>query len=199
MSDSVECTICGDEFDGENPLQQHMEAKHPEEFSTTNWKKEAKRLGRYTIYGAGVIALAFVAIYWIYPWLTQPTVKELPSKGDHWHASYSIVLCGEKVPARPYSQGDVHTHGKGKIHVHPHSSATAGKNANLSAFFESFDSELTNTKISIPMFGTYENGDTCNGKPGEVVVYVDGERISDPADYVPRDGENITIKYQPKS
>lgn len=199
MSESVECSVCGKEFDGENPLQQHKQAKHSEEVSTPDWGKTVKTAVRYAIYGAGALALAFVIAYWIVPWLNQPGQQALPSQGDHWHARYSIVLCGEKIPPRPYSKGGMHTHGKGRIHIHPHSPATAGENADLATFFESFNGELTNKKIAVPMVGTYKNGDKCNGKPGEVAVYVNGTRVSNPASYVPQDGDIIQIKFQPKS
>jgi len=199
MSNSVECTVCGDEFDRDQALQQHMEAKHPDEVSSSEWEFPLKKILRYTVYGAGALALAFIVVYWMVPWFNQPASQELPSRGDHWHARYSIVLCGESIPPRPYSDGGIHTHGQGKIHIHPHSPSTAGKNADLSTFFESFRGELTNQKIAIPMVGTYQNGDKCNGKPGEVAVFVNGRRISDPASYVPQDGDSIQIKFQAQS
>lgn len=194
----MDCPVCGDEFEGDKPLQQHMEAKHPEVVSSSksDWMNKGREVVRYAIYGAGALAAAFVLAYWVIPWMNQPASLEYPSRGDHWHASYEIVLCGEKVPQRPYSQGDVHTHGKGQIHVHPHSSATAGESANLGAFFESFDGELTDTRIAVPLFGTYENGDNCNGEPGEVVVYANGSRVEDPDGYVPQDGDNIRITFE---
>jgi hypothetical protein len=197
MSERVECSVCGDPFDDERALRQHKEAKHPEAVRSKNWTEFLKGIGRYTVYGLGALGAAFVIAYWVIPYFGQQSMKqELPGQGDHWHARYSISICGEQIPPRPYSQGDVHTHGKDKIHVHPHSSATAGKGANLGAFFESFDGTLTDSKIAIPMVGTYENGDKCNGDPGEVVVNVNGNKISDPANYVPQDGDVIHIRFE---
>lgn len=196
MEEQFTCPECGDDFDQENSLQQHRRAKHGISEDQEDRSILFDGMMVYSLVVVGLCIAGYVLLYWIIPWANQ---KPLPTQNNHWHARYRIELCGEKVPQRPYSQGDVHTHGKGQIHVHPHSSRTAGKNANLKAFFESFNATLTDTKISIPMVGTYKNGDECNGEPGEVAVYVNGETISNPSGYVPRDGEFVRITFEAKS
>lgn len=191
MTETYGCPECGDEFDSEEAREQHRRAKH-EEGSRPSSSPDRSWTG-YGLVATGVLLLAAVAGYW---WIPTGSSVEYPTQSDHWHAEYTIVLCGEEVPARPYSQGGVHTHGKGQIHVHPHSSATAGENANLGEFFESFDGTLTSERIAVPMYGTYENGDTCDGSPGEVAVSVNGERIENPAEYVVQDGDSVRFTFR---
>lgn len=194
MSEDAICPECGDNFDNESAMKQHRRAKHDTtEESTFDFSGSLKKWGRYGIYGLGVFALGYVLLFWINP---GSNTQKYPSQRDHWHARYSIEICGEEIPRRPYSQGDVHTHGKGQIHIHPHSSATSGKSANLSAFFESFDGTLTNQKLAVPRVGTYENGDDCNGEPGEVVVRVNGSKVSNPSGYVPQDGDVVKFSFE---
>lgn len=61
----------------------------------------------------------------------------LPRVGDHWHASYEVVLCGRPEPQLAYSPGNIHTHGDGVIHIHPATPEEAGSNAHLGRFFAS--------------------------------------------------------------
>ncbi len=194
MSGDVTCPECGDSFGDESAMKQHQRAKHDTTKKLSfDFSGVLRTWGRFGIYALGVLAVGYVLIFWIIP---GSNTRNYPSQGDHWHARYSIVICGEKIPRQAYSQGDVHTHGKGKIHIHPHSSATSGKSANLSAFFESFDGTLTDQKIAVPMVGTYENGDNCDGESGQVVVRANGTRISNPSSYVPQDGDVVEISFE---
>lgn len=152
-----------------------------------------------------IIALiASVVVFYVYawPWIYWSTTylhpEELPGLRSHWHAPYSIQVCGMEHPPLPYSKGDIHTHGQGQIHIHPESPATAGTNANLSAFFESIGGTITRNRLSLPPMLNKRNGDTCgDGEEGELSVYVNGNEIDNFTEYVPRDGEKVIIYFGP--
>lgn len=197
MSDAVECPICGDTFGNENALRQHTRDVHPETVSEgIPWEKIQD-----IVTGLGIALVLLAGGYgfyvYVWPWMNAP---ELPGQGDHWHARYSIEICGETLSPLPYSEGDIHTHGKGRIHIHPHSPRTAGKRANLQTFMESLGGMLSDTRLVVPNRGTYAEGQQCpDGTPGEVVVYVNGERVSNPDRYVPQNGDRIRITFRKRS
>jgi hypothetical protein len=193
MSNSIECSTCGAEFESQNALNQHRNDKHTDSTNDSTLSNQFEKYAPRVLVGLLVIAAIGGLSFWV---TSGSNSTVMPTQNDHWHADYQIILCGEKVPPQPYSQGGIHTHGKGQIHIHPHSPQTAGRNANLGNFFSSFNGSLTSGKISIPMVGTYENGDNCNGQPGEVVVYVNGEMIENPAKYVIQNGDNVRITFQ---
>ena len=108
----------------------------------------------------------------------QATAATPPVVGDHWHAAYGFYICGAFKPTlakgsdpnEPDPLG-IHTHGDGVIHIHPFSSATTGKNATLGKFFDWLGVKISNDKLVLPEGqGTYTNGDTCQGKPGKLMV-----------------------------
>lgn len=197
------CPICDDEFDGENAKQQHLQAKHPDYVQSS--KSFSERINLQTIRNTGLLLLvliiigSFIYIMWPAP-TTIADLKErpLPKIGDHWHAQYTIKLCGETIQSQPYSDGQIHTHGNGMIHVHPKTAEKAGENANLKTFFASFGGKLTNTTVSVPGHKIYQNGDKCSGTPGEVAVYVNQKRLTNPASYVPRRQDKIRITFTSK-
>ncbi len=151
------------------------------------------------IFAAGVVLTAFAATSYV---IWDPT---LPYAGDHWHARYRVVICGEEQPVFRVSEGGIHTHGGEIIHVHPLSSTDEGKKANLGAFFRSVDGDLTNTAMTMPDGETYTNGDACpDGSTGFVSVsQFSTETLSrvdtntNPANYVPRSREWIIIEFGP--
>jgi hypothetical protein len=120
-----------------------------------------------------------------------------PSIGDHWHAPFKIVVCGERVPPLPQSVGDIHTHGDDIIHIHPDSSATAGRNATIAAFLNSVALQVTETSITIGS-KTVKNGDRCaDGRAGTVSVLINGVPTPNFPAVVPKDGEQIEIRFEP--
>lgn len=194
MSDDVTCEHCGETFDDENALQQHTYAVHPETVQEPAFAWDDVRPwfnGLIVLLAVGLFGYA--AYDFMLPWFSQPN---LPQQGDHWHAEYSIKICGQRLPDRPYSQGGIHTHGSGRIHIHPHTEREEGRAANLGRFFRSFNGTLTSTTLHVPGHGRYENGDRCpGGERGRVQVYVNGETITNPATYVPQDGDVVRFVF----
>jgi hypothetical protein len=125
---------------------------------------------------------------------SQPTG---PRVGDHWHAPFKVVICGERTPPLPATEGDVHTHGDDVIHVHPHSRDTAGRNATIGAFLKTTPLEVTTTSLTIKT-KVYRNGDRCaDGRAGTVIVLVNGKPRSDVLSYTPTDGDQIEFRFGP--
>lgn len=151
-----------------------------------------------------IALIASVVVFYVYawPWLYWSTTylhpEELPGLRSHWHAPFSIQVCGMEHPPLPYSNGDIHTHGQGQIHIHPESPSTAGKNANLSAFFESIGGTITQNKLSLPPLLSKENGDRCEeGGKGKLNVYVNGSKVDNVTEFVPRNGDKVIIYFGP--
>ncbi len=146
------------------------------------------------------IGLAFIAFATASYLIWDPT---LAYEGDHWHAPYRVVICGEAQPLFPLSVGPLHTRGDGVIHVQPRNSGVVGEKANLAAFFESSGGELTNTSMTLPSGETFTNGDRCpDGSIGVVSASQfnlrDSVRIkttTKPANYLPRDGQLLLIEF----
>lgn len=129
----------------------------------------------------------------------------LAYEGDHWHAPYRVVICGETQQFFPYSTGALHTRGDGIIHVRPRGSGIVGEKANLAAFFDASGGVLTNSSMTLPTGRTVTNGDRCpDGSVGVVSVsQFDLETMSlfdivtEPADYLPRDSQLLIIAFGP--
>lgn len=120
-----------------------------------------------------------------------------PQIGDHWHASYSITICGSKEPPFSVSDGGVHTHGEGAIHLHPKNPSEAGKNANLARFMAGTGSRLTDSSIEFPSGVKLTNGGTCpDGQTGRMFLKVNNITMPVISSYVPRDGDIIELGYE---
>jgi sulfur carrier protein ThiS len=127
---------------------------------------------------------------------------EAPRTGkDHWHAAYQIFICGVRQPNVPTWEGSgVHTHGDGIIHIHPFTPEEEGRGARLVKWFEYGGGELTGDQMRVPGGNkTYKNGDLCSdGRPGKVQVSVNGQPLDDWSEYIPQDGDRITIIFGPE-
>jgi hypothetical protein len=141
--------------------------------------------GSFTI----IVLAAVVAIVG-----SQPSGPEI---GDHWHASFKIVVCGERLPPLPPSAGDIHSHGDDMIHIHPDSAATAGRNATLAAYFNSVGLRITPTRMTVGA-RTLSNGERCaDDRPGRLSVLVNGVPTPDFLPVVPKDGDQIEVRFGP--
>jgi hypothetical protein len=140
----------------------------------------------------GLAVATAVGLFWYLG--SQPVY---PRVGHHWHAPFSVVICGERLPPLPLGSGDIHSHGDDIIHIHPARPETAGRNATLAAFLATTPMRITNTTLEI-RGQTYTNGDRCSdGRPGRVAVLVNGRQRGDFASYVPQDGDKIEFRFGP--
>lgn len=116
---------------------------------------------------------------------------------DHWHAAYRVFICGQRQPNFPTWESGVHTHADGIIHIHPFIPSEEKEGARLTKWFEYGGGLLTLSEMEMP--GTdqvYRNGDRCpDGGEGVLQVFVNGERLDDWSDYIPQDGDRISIEF----
>jgi hypothetical protein len=120
-----------------------------------------------------------------------------PVIGDHWHATYEIWVCGQRLPHLRLWEGGVHTHDDGFIHSHPIHSSEQGMGASLESWFEYGDGKLTRNSLKIPGTNTtLTNGDLCpDGSSGKVRVSVNGENRDRWSRYIPQHEDHIVIVF----
>jgi hypothetical protein len=145
--------------------------------------------------------------------------------GDHWHAAFSVNVCGQWLPNAPQFESayGLHTHGDGIIHIHPFEKIATGKNATVGRYFESarnatasngtpqpLDWHLSADSFQVWDGVSKQNGDKCGAgktaKPG-IVMWSLGKhggtwegkpRTSNLADYHPQNGDIIGLYFLPK-
>jgi hypothetical protein len=138
--------------------------------------------------------------------------------GDHWHASLDVYVCTDwlTTPAPAFEtkadSGDVrvgiHSHGDGLVHIHPFNSSESGDKATLGRFMEYGGWSVSSTSFDLwdgpngePV--QEKNGDECtmpdgSKKKGELTWYVNGKKRSgNPADYRPKDRDQIALVFAP--
>ena len=157
---------------------------------------------------AGALALASVAVLLLDGVFSSDSG---PTVGDHWHAPYQVIVCGQpQAPIEEFAHtSGIHTHGDGIMHLHPLTAQGEGSGASVAAFFKNsggwFDFSLAPEGCSIkdannpvilradsgihPLASDFANArDLCNSMAGS-----EFGRVS--RDYVPRDGDCIRIIF----
>ncbi len=145
----------------------------------------------------GIIVIVFGILGFLF--FTRTAVGAPRIGRDHWHATYQYWVCGERQPNAPAWEAGVHTHADGVIHIHPFTPAEEGAGARLVKWFEYGGGKLTKDEVRAPgSRDTYKNGDTCpDGRPGEVQVFVNGQKLDDFSRYIPKDGDRVRIVFGP--
>lgn len=120
-----------------------------------------------------------------------------PYRGDHWHAQYLVVVCGEWLPSFDAFQGGVHSHGDTLIHVHPFSAEDEGSNATLGLFFQRAGGSLSADTLVLPSGETYSNGDSCpNGESGQLRVSDFSPSTLQHLSPIEDSGNHVPVEYQ---
>ena len=121
----------------------------------------------------------------------------LPRIGDHRHATYQTIICGQRQPNFPTWEAGVHTHADGVIHIHPFLPREEGSGARLVKWFEYGGGKLTQTEMRKPgSREEFKNGDECtDGSEAVLQVFVNGERLEDWSGYIPQDGDRVQIEF----
>lgn len=154
-------------------------------------------VGIVVLLGGGLYALGRYATRQGYGQVDRSL--NLPRVGDHWHAEYSVSICGKEQPDIPALHGDVHTHGDGRIHIHPNSPATAYGSANLGLFFRTHGGKFTKDELRYPgQDRAWKVGERCPEKESLAAfkLIVNGKERTDYDRYVPQDGDEIEIRYE---
>ena len=162
-------------------------------------ERRVRKFSRKMWFGIGGSMLAMLAFLGILIWLSSSedvSGQRYPQIGDHWHAPYTVLICGEALPTDEESAGQVHSHGDGRMHIHPQSVVDVGRNATLQRYFASVGFELENDRIKLETGEEYTTGDECSeGEVGEVFLRVNGIRILDVATYVPRNDDIVEVGF----
>jgi len=158
-------------------------------------RAQTRRVHRRSYRSWIIGALVAVVVAGLFYYLgTRPLY---PNVGHHWHAPFSVTICGERLPPMPAGPGDLHSHGDDVIHIHPSRPETGGPNATLAAFLAATPLKITETTLEI-RGKTYTNGDRCSdGRPGRVRVTISGRERKDFASYIPQDGDKIEFRFGP--
>ena len=158
-------------------------------------RAQARRVHRRSYRGWIIGALVAVVVVGLFYYLGSRPLY--PNVGHHWHAPFSVVICGVRTPPLPAGPGDLHSHGDDVMHIHPARPETAGRNATLAAFLASTPMKVTATALEIGG-KTYANGDRCaDGRTGRVQVIINGRERKDFASYIPQDGDKIEFRFGP--
>lgn len=195
--DQHTCPVCERPFSSEQAREDHQRdtGHFPEQMDSDG----GISLPAASTVGKWLIGLA-IAVAVAYP-LFNPQFGDprYPTTESDWHADYTVVVCGEEHPPFPDGGGGIHTDGDGRVHIAPGTAQDAGRSANLGRFFSNVGGRLTDTYLGLPDGGTWESGNACpSGETAHLGVWVDGERLEDPATYVPRDGESVRVVFGPE-
>lgn len=136
-----------------------------------------------------MLATLYLAGHTIYLNITSVTRGPV-----HWHADYEVWVCGEQHFLKdPHGLNNrigtavLHEHNDERIHIE--GVIDNLHHVDLGSYFESIDGGLADDELAYPSTnGTIDvkNNDHCtDGSTGTLKVYVNGRRISHPADYVP--------------
>lgn len=143
--------------------------------SSSSTKKAAKlaksRQGKAVRFQGGTLFPVVVTIVVVlgsllvlYARQSRPSVEASgpPLQSDQWTHSYGFYLCDTwfrlegdaEEPESPeyvgYARTGVHSHDDGLIHWHAFSSDAVGSNARLGVFLDTYDVQLTNSKLTFP-------------------------------------------------
>ncbi len=193
MSKDVKCKYCDRRFGSKSARNNHIEDKHGDEvFLTPTMKKKA------LTWTVGIVFMA-VAVYGIISVGSnyEPSTGQPMTQGAvHWHADLKIFTCGEFRDLSNLGSGSthvgtpvLHTHGDNKIHVE--GQVDQPEDISLASYFDAINKEFSNNTIL-----DKTNGDECpDGEPGEVKLFVNGERNYEYDNYVVQNGDSIKITF----
>ncbi len=109
----------------------------------------------------------------------------------HWHADYEVWVCGEKLdlidpkfPSNKIGSPLFHEHNDDRIHIE--GTVVNLQNVDLGSYFEVIGGDLKSDYIKYPTtegVAEKDNGDLCDGVPGNLKVYVNGKKIQDFENY----------------
>ena len=165
------------------------------------------------VYSLIISITSLVTIYLVLTTL-HLNIISLTKGPVHWHADFEIWVCSREIKlAEPKSflsnkQGVdlMHAHNDNRIHVE--GVLLDKKAASLGAFFYAIGGSISSDGIKVPtdegLISAHE-GDKCNEQPAKLYVFVNGNIIENPSQYVisPYEkvppGDRIKIMFTEKS
>jgi hypothetical protein len=99
---------------------------------------------------------------------TAPTVGQSPP----WYQGYAVEACGKLLAYVPTNKDPygITTKEDGIITISPTVKSAAGQNATLGKFASAIGMTLNAAQLQLPGGHLYQDGQTCEGKPGHVYV-----------------------------
>ena len=143
------------------------------------------------VYFLVIVVASLVTLYLVLTTLHLNIISA--TKGPvHWHADYELLICGKEYmlpepKGLTNKQGTdlMHSHDDNRIHVE--GVLLDKKQASLGAFFYAVGGSITDDGMKIPTEeGSIEihEGDECNEQPAKLYVFVNGNLINKPSQYV---------------
>ena len=153
--------------------------------------KKMNDMNKKIVYSLVVVVSASVTIYLIITTLHLNVISE--TKGPiHWHADFEIWICDKEIElAEPKGLSNkqgvdlMHAHNDNRIHVE--GVIIDKKQASLGAFFYAVGGSLSDDGIKIPTdegLISVHDGDLCNESPAKLYVFVNGNLIDNPPEYL---------------
>lgn len=144
-----------------------------------------------------------------------PRLATASHAADHWHAALGVYDCDHWVGDPSVGEGlwlwptttssgspgrvgtdayaGLHSHADGIIHMEPATSDEAGRNATVGKYFEFGGWKLSSSGYTF-LTTTVKNGQTCKGKPGELIWAVGKWKGGNKVDYVKQTGNPAHYK-----
>ncbi len=156
------------------------------------FSKKMNELNKRIAYFLIIAVIGVVTLYLILTTLHLNIISV--TKGPvHWHADFEIWVCDKQIElAKPKSmlsnkQGVelMHAHTDNRIHVE--GVLLDKKSASLGAFFYAVSGSISDDGIKVPTdegLLQVHDGDFCNGQAAKLYVFVNGNLIDNPSDYV---------------
>ncbi|MBI2558550.1 hypothetical protein HYW20_04460 [Candidatus Woesearchaeota archaeon] len=155
------------------------------------FNKKMNETAKKTAYILIAVSIGLTTLYLILTTLHLNIISI--TKGPvHWHADYELLVCGKEIKLiepKGFSnkQGTdlMHAHNDNRIHVE--GVLLDRKAASLGAFFYAIGGSLSSDGIIVPTdngLASFHEGDKCNERPAKLYVFVNGNLIENPRDYV---------------
>lgn len=153
--------------------------------------KKMNEVTKKVIYSLVAIVAVLVTLYLIATTL-HLNITSLTKGPVHWHADFEIWVCGKEVHLKEpqglsNKQGVdlMHAHNDNRIHVE--GVILDNRQASIGAFFYAIGGSITDDGLKVPTdngLASVHDGDKCNGQPAKLYVFVNGNLIPNPRDYV---------------
>ena len=142
----------------------------------------------------GIISLSVILVTgYIIAFTITENLESATGGPVHWHADYEVWVCGERLALQKSNDLSgrigtnlLHNHNDYRIHVE--GTVREFGDVSLGNYFSVIGGQFSETNLSVILEdGTIvhrRNGDDCNGEPGKVQLYVNGEPNSEFGHYV---------------
>ena len=143
------------------------------------------------LWGVG-FAIGITALVLVFLFFTQPRKEEEPPPGSmHWHANFSISVCGEKRFLN-FTKGIelLHTHADGVIHIE--GVVENPRELTLKRFFD-----VVGVPFNRSCVWSYCDGGFCDDKTAELKLFVNGNLLpkEEMEKYSVRHMDQINVTY----